>query len=121
MKISGVKAREILDCRGIPTVQVDVWVDGVLRGSADVPSGRSTGSYEAHELRDGGSRYHGLGVLKAVHNVNQVIAKEAPTRNLLSVPRRSLAMRREWLLLPLIPMAPMDQLNWPEASLTALP
>lgn len=75
-KISGVKAREIIDCRGTPTVQVDVWVDGALRGRADVPSGRSTGSYEAFELRDGSSRYHGLGVLKAVCNVNEVIAGE---------------------------------------------
>lgn len=75
-KISGVKAREIVDCRGMPTVQVDVWVNGTLRGRADVPSGRSTGSYEAYELRDGGSRYNGLGVLKAVHNVNEVIARE---------------------------------------------
>ncbi|MFC1955992.1 phosphopyruvate hydratase [Chloroflexota bacterium] len=73
-KISGVNAREIIDCRGTPTVQVDVWVDGILCGRADVPSGRSTGSYEAYELRDGGSRYHGLGVLKAVRNVNEVIA-----------------------------------------------
>ena len=73
-KISGVKAREIIDCRGTPTIQVDTWVDGVLRGRADVPSGRSTGSYEAFELRDGDSRYHGLGVLKAVRNVNEVIA-----------------------------------------------
>ena len=75
-KISEIKAREIIDCRGTPTIQVDVWVDNARRGRADVPSGRSTGSYEAYELRDGGSRYHGLGVLKAVRNVNEVIAKE---------------------------------------------
>lgn len=76
LKISGVKAREIIDCRGTPTVQVDLWVDGVLRGRADVPCGRSTGGYEAYELRDGGSRYNGLGVRKAVGNVNEVIASE---------------------------------------------
>ena len=76
LKISKVKAREIIDCRGTPTVQVDLWVNGELRGRADVPSGRSTGSYEAHELRDGGSRYNGFGVRKAVHNVNEVIADE---------------------------------------------
>jgi len=75
-KITGLKAREIIDCRGTPTVQVDVWVDGVLRGRADVPCGRSAGSYEAFELRDGGARYNGLGVLKAVKNVNEVIAPE---------------------------------------------
>lgn len=75
-EISGVKAREMIDCRGTPTVQVDLWVDGVLRGRGDVPSGRSTGAYEAYELRDGGARYNGLGVRKAVHNVNEVIGKE---------------------------------------------
>lgn len=76
LKITGVKAREIIDCRGTPTVQVDMWVDGVLRGRADVPCGRSTGGYEAYELRDGGSRYNGLGVRKAVCNVNEIIAGE---------------------------------------------
>ena len=76
LKISGAKAREIIDCRGTPTVQVDMWVDGVLRGRADVPCGRSTGGYEAYELRDGGSRYNGLGVHKAVRNVNEIIAGE---------------------------------------------
>lgn len=73
-RISDIIAREIIDCRGTPTVQVDVHVDGELRGRADVPSGRSTGSYEAYELRDGGSRYGGKGVLTAVKNVNTSIA-----------------------------------------------
>ena len=72
-KISGIKAREIIDCRGTPTVQVDVHIDGRLMGRADVPSGRSTGSHEAYEMRDGGSRYGGFGVLKAVENVNKTI------------------------------------------------
>lgn len=76
LKITGVKAREIIDCRGTPTVQVDMWVDGMLRGRADVPCGRSTGAYEAYELRDGDSRYNGLGVRKAVRNVNAIIAGE---------------------------------------------
>lgn len=72
--ISGVRAREIIDCRGFPTVQVDVWVGDKLMGRADVPAGRSTGSHEAQELRDGDeSRYGGLGVEKAVANVNDVI------------------------------------------------
>lgn len=75
-KITGINAREIIDCRGTPTVQVDVWVDGTLRGRADVPSGRSTGSYEAYEMRDGGQRYSGFGVLKAIQNVNSTIAGE---------------------------------------------
>ena len=72
--ITGMKAREIIDCRGTPTVQVDVWVNGALQGRADVPSGRSTGSYEAYEMRDGGSRYGGFGVSRAVENVNTIIA-----------------------------------------------
>ena len=72
-RITGLKAREVIDCRGTPTVEVDVWVDNVLWGRADVPSGRSTGSHEACELRDGGSRYDGFGVLKAVRNINGVI------------------------------------------------
>ena len=70
MKIEQVKAREILDSRGNPTVEVDVTVDGVM-GRAGVPSGASTGSFEAVELRDGDkSRYLGKGVSKAVDNVN---------------------------------------------------
>jgi enolase len=74
-KISGVKAREILDSRGNPTVEVEVKLaDGTI-GQAAVPSGASTGKYEAVELRDGdGSRYNGLGVLKAINNVNKPIA-----------------------------------------------
>ncbi len=75
-RISGITAREIIDCRGWPTVQADVWVDGRLMGRADVPAGRSTGSNEAHVLLDGDpKRYRGLGVLKAVANVSDEIAK----------------------------------------------
>ncbi|HTW21103.1 MAG TPA: phosphopyruvate hydratase [Mycobacteriales bacterium] len=71
--IRTVAAREVLDCRGLPTVQVDVVLaDGSL-GRADVPSGRSTGAYEARELRDGGSRYGGYGVRQAVANVVDVL------------------------------------------------
>ena len=73
-RISAIKAREVIDCRGTPTVQVDVWVDSMLRGRADVPCGRSTGSHEAYEIRDGGKRYGGQGVQKAVANVNTIIA-----------------------------------------------
>jgi enolase len=74
-RITRISAREIIDCRGFPTIQAEVWVDDRLMGRADVPAGRSTGSHEAHELRDGdGTRYAGLGVLKAVANVNDVIA-----------------------------------------------
>jgi enolase len=71
--ITAVRAREVLDCRGLPTVQVDVTLaDGSL-GRADVPSGRSTGAYEARELRDGGKRYGGYGVRQAVANVVDVL------------------------------------------------
>jgi enolase len=77
LKITKACAREIIDCRGWPTVQADVWVDGRLMGRADVASGRSTGGHEAHVLIDGdGKRYRGLGVLKAVDNVNNVIGPE---------------------------------------------
>lgn len=75
LKIKQVKAREILDSRGNPTVEVDVILDNGVLGRAAVPSGASTGSFEAVELRDGDkSRYLGKGVLKAVSNVNEIIA-----------------------------------------------
>ena len=74
--ISGVCAREILDSRGNPTVEVEVVLTGGIRGRAAVPSGASTGVHEAVELRDGDAgRYLGKGVLKAVANVNKVISQ----------------------------------------------
>jgi len=77
MLISDVKAREIIDSRGNPTVEVDVTLESGAFGRAAVPSGASTGENEALELRDGDkSRYLGKGCLKAVANVNDVIAKE---------------------------------------------
>jgi len=75
-KITEIKAREIIDCRGFPTVEVDVWVNDELCGRADVPAGRSTGKREAVELRDGGKRWGGQGTLTAVANVVQVIRPE---------------------------------------------
>lgn len=72
--IESVAAREILDSRGNPTVEVEVELSGGSSGRAAVPSGASTGAHEAIELRDGGSRYGGKGVLKAVQNVNTRIA-----------------------------------------------
>jgi len=76
-KVSRVAAREIIDCRGWPTVQVDVYVDDILMGRADVPSGRSTGTHEAHVLLDGDKkRYYGLGVKKAVENISTIIGPE---------------------------------------------
>ena len=77
MFISDVKAREILDSRGNPTIEVEVLLESGAFGRAAVPSGASTGENEALELRDGDKgRYLGKGVLKAVENVNEVIAKE---------------------------------------------
>ena len=73
-KISSVKAREILDSRGNPTVEAEVLLDNGSLGRASVPSGASTGMYEACELRDGDAAYLGKGVRKAVDNVNRVIA-----------------------------------------------
>ena len=75
--ISEVKAREILDSRGNPTIEADVVLYGGAVGRALVPSGASTGEHEAVELRDGDkSRYLGKGVLKAVEAVNMQIASE---------------------------------------------
>ncbi|MEY3853698.1 MAG: enolase, partial [Verrucomicrobiota bacterium] len=86
-QIVDIKAREILDSRGNPTIEVDVILASGVRGRAAVPSGASTGTYEAHELRDSDvsaksfakgidpkKRYNGKGVLKAVENVNEEIA-----------------------------------------------
>lgn len=75
MKIAKIVAREIIDSRGNPTVEVDVTLKDGSFGRAAVPSGASTGSHEAVELRDGGNRYNGKGVLKAVKNANTTIAK----------------------------------------------
>lgn len=72
-KISHVTAREILDCRWDPTVQVDLWVNNEILGRADVPAGRSTGAHEAAELRDKGKRYQGKGVQKAVKNICEIL------------------------------------------------
>jgi len=76
MKIHSIKAREVLDSRGNPTVEADVILDDGIMGRAIVPSGASTGAHEAHELRDGDKkRYGGKGVLKAVANIEGEIAK----------------------------------------------
>ena len=73
-KIAEIQAREILDSRGNPTVEVEVQLDSGAIGRAAVPSGASTGEHEAVELRDGGSRYMGKGVQRAVDFVNTEIA-----------------------------------------------
>ncbi|MDD3253953.1 MAG: phosphopyruvate hydratase [Lachnospiraceae bacterium] len=74
-EIAGVHGREILDSRGNPTLEVEVRLEGGAVGRAAVPSGASTGKYEAVELRDGGKRYHGKGVKTAVEYVNTVISE----------------------------------------------
>jgi len=76
-EIIAVGAREILDSRGNPTIEVDIELMGGATGRAAVPSGASTGEHEAHELRDGdASRYLGKGVLKAVENVVNELAPQ---------------------------------------------
>ncbi len=87
-KITGVKAREVLDCRGLPTVQVDVVVDDSFLGRADVPAGRSRGRHEPVEIRDGGRRYGGFGVRHAVSNVTQELAPALVGSS--AVPQRAL-------------------------------
>jgi enolase len=74
MKITGVHAREVLDSRGQPTIEVEVQLKNGVVGRATVPSGASTGEHEAVELRDGGKRFLGKGVAKAVENVNRTLA-----------------------------------------------
>ena len=86
--IVDVFAREVLDSRGNPTVEVEVFLEDGTMGRAIVPSGASTGAHEAVELRDGDSkRYLGKGVLQAVDNVNMIIAPEVIGMELL---RRSI-------------------------------
>ena len=71
--ITDIKALEIIDNRGMPTVRVNVSVDHKFWGKADVPCGSSTGSYEARELRDGDARFRGKGVQKAIQNIHEIL------------------------------------------------
>ena len=80
-KIKDIIARQIFDSRGNPTVEVDLITENLITGRAAVPSGASTGEHEAVELRDGGSDYHGKGVLNAVSNINNIISKELVGRS----------------------------------------
>ena len=81
LSIDSIKALEILDSRGNPTLQVEVVTEGGFSGLASVPSGASTGSFEAVELRDGGEAFLGKGVQKAVNHVNKKIAGEIEGMN----------------------------------------
>ena len=73
MKIKDIYAREILDSRGNPTIETELITDNEIKVRSSVPSGASTGTNEALELRDNDERYHGKGVEKAVFNVNNII------------------------------------------------
>jgi enolase len=88
LTVAALSAREVLDCRGLPTVQVDLVLDGgpagPVLGRADVPSGRSTGEHEACELRDGGTRFGGFGVRRAVGHVAGEIAESIVGQELVS-------------------------------------
>ncbi|HBF76762.1 MAG TPA: phosphopyruvate hydratase, partial [Clostridiaceae bacterium] len=88
MEIVDVFAREVLDSRSNPTVEVEVELEDGSVGRAMVPSGASTGEYEAVELRDGDkNRYNGKGVLKAVDNVNTIISPELIGMNVFEQPK----------------------------------
>lgn len=81
--ITEVKARQILDSRGNPTIEAEVKAADYIIGRASVPSGASTGRFEAVELRDGTTEYFGLAVQNAVRHVNERIAKEITGMNVL--------------------------------------
>ena len=86
--IQNIIGREILDSRGNPTVEVEVILESGIIGRASVPSGASTGIYEAHELRDGDQdRYFGKGVAKAVENIRNEIAPALIGKNVLEQTR----------------------------------
>ncbi len=94
-RIKTVHAREIIDCRGLPTLEVEVQLENNVTGRAAVPAGRSTGTHEAFELRDGEKRYHGMGVRKAVDNVNKVIAPALAGKDSTCQRELDVFMRRE--------------------------
>jgi enolase len=92
--IADVRARQILDSRGNPTIEVDVRLDDGSLGRAEVPSGASTGAHEAHELRDGDPKmYGGKGVLNAVRNVSERIARALRGRNVFEQTKIDRALR----------------------------
>ena len=75
-KIKNIKARQIIDSRGNPTVEVDVLPSSGLLGRATAPSGASTGIYEAHEIRDNDKAFNGKSVLNAINNINKILKPE---------------------------------------------
>jgi len=83
IKIESINAREIISGRGIPTVEVEIITNNGIKGIASSPSGASTSSYEAVEIRDGNKRFMGKGVLKAVRNIEELIAPEIIGKNII--------------------------------------
>ena len=79
--LTDIKAYEIIDNRGMPTIRVAVCIDGHIWGRADVPCGSSTGSYEAVEIRDGDDRYRGKGVRKAIQKIHDIILPQLRGRD----------------------------------------
>ena len=85
IKIKNIHAREILDSRGNPTIECEITLENGIKETSSVPSGASTGIYEAYELRDGDiNRYNGKGVLKAVNNINTIINETLKGRNVFN-------------------------------------
>jgi len=129
-KIETIRAMEILDSRGNPTVRVHVTLDNGIAASASVPSGASTGENEALELRDGDKkRYGGKGVLKAVANVNDTIAPKLlgmdPARqaqidrlmiDLDGTPTTAWTSRNSWPCPSARPTSPRRSVTWPKRS-----
>ena len=116
-KIKSIVGREILDSRGNPTVGVEIELDGGIIGSASVPSGASTGSREALELRDSDpNRFNGKGVLKAVENINKKIAKiliDKDSRNQKELDELMIELSLAYLFKPSLSR---NECNKPESS-----
>ena len=113
MKIKSITGREILDSRGNPTVEVEVRLESGIMGRASVPSGASTGEHEALELRDkDAKRYGGKGVLKAVYNVNNVIAPALEGWSVLNQRGRKCVNSMARLLNPISEPMPFWEFLW---------
>ena len=109
--VTDIIAREILDSRGNPTVEVEVLAGSHFTGRAMVPSGASTGKYEAIELRDGKHRYQGLGVRRAVEHVNDRIIREILGMNVLEQAKLD-RMLLEQCLECLLQQQGQQQMRW---------
>ena len=125
--IKNVHAREILDSRGNPTVEVDVRLESGIVGRAAVPSGASTGEHEAVELRDAHpSRYLGKGVRKAVENVNttiagQLVGSDATDQTAIDQTKENLAQTQSWASHLPLPEPPPVILGYRFTTISAVP